>query len=196
LLETGRIVPSASSYGAPVLFVPKPDGSLRMCIDYRELNKLTVRKKYPLPRIDDLMDNLSGAKYFSSMDLTSGYHQIVLHPNECHRTAFNTHIAKHEWRVMPFGLTNAPAVFQTVMNRLLRAALSKFLCIYLDDLLIFSRTPTEHLQHLQWVLERLKTSDVKARLSNYHFFRSQLQFLGHIVSAIGLAPDPAKSKQL
>jgi hypothetical protein len=192
LLETGRIVPSSSSYGAPVLFVPKPDGSLRMCIDYRELNKLTVRNKYPLPRIDDLMDNLSGAKYFSSMDLTSGYHQIVLHPNECDRTAFNTHIGKYEWRVMPFGLTNAPAVFQTVMNRLFGPALNKFLCVYLDDLLIFSQTPDEHLQHLQWVLERLKTSDLKARPSKCHFFRSQLHFLGHVVSANGLAPDPAK----
>jgi hypothetical protein len=126
------------------------------------------------------------------MDLTSGYHQIVLHPNECHRTAFNTHIGKYEWRVMPFGLTNALSVFQTVMNRLFGAALNKFLCVYLDNLLISSRTPAEHLQHLQWILERLKSSDLKARLSKCHCFRSQLQFLGHIVSAKGLAPDPAK----
>jgi hypothetical protein len=137
LLEAGRIVPSASSYGSPVLFVPKPDGSLRMCIDYRELSKLTIKNKYPLPRIDDLMNNLSGAKLFSSKDLTSGYHQIVLHPNECERTAFNTHSGKYEWRVLPFGLTNAPALFQTVMNRLFGPALNKFLCVYLDDLLVF-----------------------------------------------------------
>jgi transposase InsO family protein len=192
LLESGRIEPSSSPYGAPVLFVPKPDGSLRMCIDYRELNKLTVKNKYPLPRIDDLMDNLSGAKYFSSLDLTSGYHQITLCPTDCEKTAFNTHIGKYEWRVMPFGLCNAPAVFQTVMNRQFGAALNKFLCVYLDDLLVFSRTAEEHLQHLKWVLDRLRTSKLKARDSKCHFFRQKLNFLGHVVSAEGIAPDPAK----
>ncbi len=192
LLEAGRIVPSCSSYGAPVLFVPKPDGSLRMCIDYRELNKLTVKNKYPMPRIDDLMDNLSGARCFSSLDLTSGYHQIALSPNDWEKTAFNTHIGKYEWRVMPFGLTNAPAVFQAVMNRLFGPALNKFLCVYLDDLLVFSKNPDEHLQHLKWVLDRLRTSNLKAKLSKCHFFRAKLNFLGHVISADGVSPDPAK----
>jgi Reverse transcriptase (RNA-dependent DNA polymerase)/RNase H-like domain found in reverse transcriptase/Integrase zinc binding domain/Aspartyl protease len=192
LLEAGRIEPSCSSYGAPVLFVPKPDGSLRMCIDYRALNKLTVKNKYPLPRIDDLMDNLSGARCFSSLDLTSGYHQITLHPNDCEKTAFNTHIGKYEWRVLPFGLTNAPAVFQSIMNKLFGPGLNKFLCVYLDDLLVFSKTPEEHLQHLKWVFDRLTTSKLKARESKCHFFRRKLNFLGHVVSAEGMAPDPAK----
>jgi hypothetical protein len=163
-----------------------------MCIDYRELNKLTVKNKYPMPRIDDLMDNLSGAQCFSSLDLTSGYHQIALSPNDWEKNAFNTHIGKYEWRVMPFGLTNAPAVFQTVMNRLFGPALNKFLCVYLDDLLVFSNTPEEHLHHLKWVLNRLLTSNLKAKLSKCHFFREKLNFLGHVISADGVSPDPAK----
>jgi hypothetical protein len=115
-LEKGWIQPSTSAYGAPVLFVPKPDGSMRMCVDYRALNKLTLQNKYPLPRIDDLMDTLTGAKIFSSLDLTSGYHQLPLHPNDVERSAFNTPLGKYEWNVLPMGLTNAPAVFQATMN--------------------------------------------------------------------------------
>ena len=192
LLQQGRIVPSSSSYGAPVLFVPKPDGSLRMCIDYRALNKLTVKNKYPLPRIDDLMDNLGGAKCFSSMDLTSGYHQLLLNPEDCAKTAFNTHIGKYEWKVLPFGLSNAPAVFQAVMNKLFGKALNKFVCVYLDDILVFSKTPEEHIEHLRWVLEKLRSTGLKAKLAKCHFFCAKLKFLGHEVSAQGLGPDPAK----
>jgi hypothetical protein len=110
--------------------VPKKDGTLRMCIDYRALNAITVRNKYPLPRIDDLLDNLSGASVFSSLDLTSGYHQLVLHPDDVPKTAFNTHIGKYQFKVLPFGLTNAPSVFQTAMNTLFSDMLHKFVLVY------------------------------------------------------------------
>ena len=192
LLEKGFVVPSTSPYGAPVLFVPKPDGSFRMCIDYRALNKLTRRNTYPIPRIDDLLDNLSGATCFSSLDLASGYHQIVLQPSDCEKTAFNTHIGKYEFRVLPFGLTNAPAVFQHMMNNIFRPYLNKFVCVYLDDILVYSKTPEEHLQHLRIVLNILKQHGFKARPSKCEFFKPELKFLGHIVGATGMKPDPAK----
>ena len=192
LLEAGRIVPSSSPYGAPVLFVPKPDGTWRMCIDYRELNKLTRKNKYPMPRIDDLMDNLSGAKYFSSLDLTSGYHQLGLHEKDWPKTAFNTHIGKFEWRVMPFGLTNAPAMFQTAMNRIFGQHLNKFLCVYLDDILVFSKTEAEHVQHLRTAMGLLREHNLKANPRKCEFFKPELKFLGHIVSVSGMRPDPAK----
>lgn len=192
LLEEGKILPSSSPYGAPVLFVPKPDGSMRMCIDYRELNKITQKNKYPMPRIDDLMDNLGGAKYFSSLDLTSGYHQLGLHASDWPKTAFNTHIGKYEWRVLPFGLTNAPAVFQTAMNRVFGAHLNSFVCVYLDDILVFSKTEADHLKHLRLVLELLRQHNLKAKMRKCEFFKPELKFLGHIVSASGMKPDPAK----
>lgn len=192
LLEAGRIVPSSSPFGAPVLFVPKADGTMRMCIDYRELNKITVKNTYPLPRIDDLMDNLGGAKYFSSLDLTSGYHQLGLHKQDWPKTAFNTHIGKFEWRVLPFGLTNAPAVFQTAMNRVFGPHLNRFVCVYLDDILIFSKTEEEHFQHLHVVLTLLRQHNLKAKRKKCVFFTPELKFLGHVVSAAGMKPDPSK----
>lgn len=192
LLDDRRIVPSTSAFGAPVLFVPKPDGSLRMCIDYRALNKLTLKNKYPLPRIDDLLDNLGGAKHFTSLDLTSGYHQIGLHPSDWEKTAFNTHIGKYEWRVLPFGLCNAPAIFQATMNRVFAAQLNRFVCVYLDDILIYSRTEAEHLKHLRIVLDVLRQHHYKAKLAKCEFFKQELKFLGHIVSSEGIKPDPAK----
>jgi hypothetical protein len=148
LLESGGVQPSRSEFGAPVLFVPKPDGTLRMCIDYRALNKVTRKNKYPLPRIDELIDKFSGAKYFSALDLTSGYNQFILASSDVPKTAFNTHIGKYEWKVLPMGLSNAPAVFQAEMSQLFGPHLHKCVCIYLDDILIFSKTEEEHFQHL------------------------------------------------
>jgi hypothetical protein len=163
-----------------------------MCIDYRALNKVTQRIKYPLPRIDDLMDNLGGAKYFSSLDLTSGYNQFKLVESDVPKTAFNTHIGKYEWKVLPMGLTNAPAVFQAQMNQMVGPHLNRFVCIYLDDILIFSKTEDEHFHHLQQVLHTLRQKELKAKLSKCDFFKDELKFLGHIVSAKGIQPDPAK----
>jgi hypothetical protein len=186
MLEKGWIQPSSSPYGAPVLFVPKPDGSLRMCIDYRALNKITPKNKYPLPRIEDLLDNLSGARYFSSLDLTSVYHHLQLPASDLPKTAFITHFGKFEWRVLPMGLSNAPAVFQSVMNRLFSPYLNKCVFIYLDEILIFSKTAEEHYAHLSQVLSCLRQHGLKAKMSKCDLFIAELKFLGHIVSANGM----------
>ena len=156
LLDKGLIQPSSSPWGAPVLFVPKPNGKLRMCCDFRMLNKATIKNKFPLPRIDDLLDVLHGKKVFSSLDLQSGYWQIALRPEDMKKTAFNTHFGHFEYKVMCFGLSNAPATFQSLMNDIFRDYLGKFVVGYLDDILIFSDTPEQHLQHLELVLKRLR----------------------------------------
>ena len=171
--------------------MPKPDGSLRMYIDYRALNRITVKNQYPLPRIDDLMDNLAGAKYFSALDLTSGYHQLVFNPSDRPKTAFNTHMGKYEYKVLPMGLTNAPAVF-AAMDKVFGPALNKYVCVYLDDILIFSKTEAEHFRQLETVLQLLRDNSLKAKLKKCEFFKDELKFLGHIVSANGMSPDPAK----
>jgi hypothetical protein len=192
LLLKGWIQPSVSPYGAPVLFVRKKDGSLRMCVDYRALNNITIKNKYPLPRIDTLLDTLQGAKCFSTMDLHSGYHQIKLHPDDVPKTAFSTPSGHYEYLVIPMGLSNAPSTFQAVMNNVFRDMLDKFVLIYLDDILIYSRTPEEHAEHLQAVLQRLLEHDLKAKLSKCEFFKPNVKFLGHIVGEQGTQVDPDK----
>ena len=191
-LGKGWLQPSVSEFGAPVLFVPKPDGSLRMCINYRALNKVTVKNSYPLPRIDDLMDNLSGARCFSSLDLTSGYHQLVLRDSDRPKTAFNTHFGKFEYKVLPIGLCNAPAVFQAAMNTVFGSLLIRSVCVYLDDILIFSNNEEEHLKHLDMVLTILRQHDLKAKRLKCEFFKPELKYLDHLISANGMHPDPAK----
>ena len=144
LMEQGFIRPSTSPYGAPILFVRKKDGSLRMCVDYRALNKITIKNRYPLPRIDELLDRLHGAKFFSKLDLMSGYHQVRIAEDDTPKTAFRTRYGHFEFRVLPFGLTNAPATFMRLMNDIYRPFLDDFVIIYLDDILIYSRTKKEH----------------------------------------------------
>jgi len=192
LLQSGSIQPSGSAYGAPVLFVPKPDGTLRMCIDYRELNRQTRKNKYPLPLIDELTDNLSGATVFSALDLTAGYYQFKLSPEDVPKTAFNTHMGKYEYKVLPMGLTNAPAVFQTQMNKMFSPLLNSCVLIYLDDLLIFSKSVEDHLRDLRAVLSLLRQNKLRLKLRKCEFFKRELKFLGHVVSARGIYPDPAK----
>jgi hypothetical protein len=192
LLESGSIQPSRSEFEAPILFVPKPDGTLRMCIDYRALNKVTKNNRHPLPCIDELFDTLSGAKYFSALDLTPGYNQFLLASSDVPKTALNTHIGECEWKVHPMGLSNAPAVFQAETNQFLGPHPNKCVCIYLDDILIFSKTQEEHFQHSRLVLDILKGNDLKAKLSKCDFFKSEHTFLAHIVSAAGMQPDPSK----
>ncbi|GJR40335.1 putative reverse transcriptase domain-containing protein [Tanacetum coccineum] len=148
LQDKGFIRPSSSPWGAPVLFVKKKDGSFRMCIDYRELNKLTVKNRYPLPRIDDLFDQLQGSQFFSKIDLRFGYHQLKVHEDEIPKTVFRTHYGHFEFTVMPFGLTNAPAVFMDLMNKVCRPYLDKFVIVFIDDILIYSKTREEHVEHL------------------------------------------------
>jgi len=192
LLELGMVQPSSSPWGAPVLFVPKPNGKLRMCCDFRMLNKQTIKNKYPLPRIDDLLDVLHGKKVFSSLDLQSGYWQIALSPEDMKKTAFNTHFGHYEYKVMCFGLSNAPATFQSLMNDIFKDYIGKFIVIYLDDILIFSDSPEQHMQHLQMVLERLREHALYAQMPKCEFGLSELKFLGHIIGEFGVKPDPAK----
>ena len=151
-LAQGHIRPSQSPYGAPILFVPKKDGRWRMCIDYRALNKQTIKDRYPLPRIDDLLDRLGKAKYFSTIDLASGYHQIAMKEDDIPKTAFRTHRGHFEFVVMPFGVSNAPATFQRLMNKVFAKELDAFILVYLDDILVFSQTQEEHLEHIRTAL--------------------------------------------
>ncbi|GJR71079.1 putative reverse transcriptase domain-containing protein [Tanacetum coccineum] len=161
LSDKGFIRPSSSPWGAPVLFVKKKDGSLRMCIDYRELNKLTVKNRYPLPRIDDLFDQLQGSSVYSKIDLRSGYHQLRVREEDISKTAFRTRYGHYEFQVMPFGLTNAPAVFMDLMNRVCKPYLDKFVIVFIDDILIYSKNKQEHEEHLKIILELLKKEELR-----------------------------------
>ncbi|KAD7476918.1 hypothetical protein E3N88_00054 [Mikania micrantha] len=192
LLDKGFIRPSFSPWGAPVLFVKKKDGTFRMCIDYRELNKLTIKNRYPLPRIDDLFDQLQGAQYFSKIDLRSGYHQLRIQEEDIPKTAFRTRYGHYEFMVMPFGLTNAPAVFMDLMNRVCKPYLDQFVIVFIDDILIYSKNKKEHEQHLKTVLELLKEEQLYAKFSKCEFWLREVQFLGHVINSDGIHVDPAK----
>ncbi|KAF5801008.1 putative nucleotidyltransferase, Ribonuclease H [Helianthus annuus] len=192
LLAKGFIRPSSSPWGAPVLFVKKKDGSMRLCIDYRELNKVTIKNRYPLPRIDDLFDQLQGASYFSKIDLRSGYHQLRVRDEDVHKTAFRTRYGHYEFLVMPFGLTNAPAAFMDLMNRVCKPYLDKFVIVFIDDILIYSKNQADHEKHLRCILELLQREKLYAKFSKCEFWLREVQFLGHVVSERGIQVDPAK----
>ncbi|KAI3672993.1 hypothetical protein L6452_39099 [Arctium lappa] len=192
LLDKGFIRPITSPWGAPVLFVKKKDGTMRMCIDYRELNKVTIKNRYSLPRIDDLFDQLQGACYFSKIDLRSGYHQLKVREEDIPKTAFRTRYGHYEFLVMPFGMTNAPATFMDLMNRVCKPYLDKFVIVFIDDILIYSRTEKEHEQHLQAVLSLLKREKLYAKFSKCEFWLREVQFLGHVVTQEGIKVDPTK----
>ncbi|KAL0541298.1 hypothetical protein IC582_021340 [Cucumis melo] len=192
LLDKGFIRPSVSPWGAPVLFVKKKDGSMCLCIDYRELNKVNVKNKYPLPRIDDLFDQLQGATVFSKIDLRSGYHQLRIKESDVPKTAFRSRYGHYEFIVMSFGLTNAPAVFMDLMNRVFREFLDTFVIVFIDDILIYSKTEAEHDEHLRMVLETLRANKLYAKFSKCEFWLKQVSFLGHVVSKVGVSVDLAK----
>ncbi|GJY19228.1 putative reverse transcriptase domain-containing protein [Tanacetum coccineum] len=194
LADKGFIRPSTSPWGAPVLFVKKKDGSFRMCIDYRELNKLTIKNRYPLPRIDDLFDQLQGSSVYSKIDLRSGYHQLRLRDEDIPKTAFRTRYGHYEFQVIPFGLTNAPVVFMDLMNRVCKPYLDKFLIVFIDDILIYSRNKEEHADHLRIILELLRNGKLYAKFSKCDFWISIMQFLGHLIDSQGIHVDPAKIK--
>ena len=192
LLEKGFIRPSTSPWGAPVLFVKKHDGSLRLCVDYRQLNKITIKNKYPLPRIEDLFDQLGGCLYFSKIDFRSGYHQLRIREFDIHKTAFRTRYGHFEFLVMPFGLTNAPACFMDLMNRVFRPYLDHFVVVFIDDILIYSKTREEHARHLGIVLQTLRNHGLYAKREKCDFWMQEVKFLGHVVCKGGIAVDPSK----
>lgn len=196
LMEKGFVRPSSSPWGAPVLFVKKKDGSLRLCIDYRGLNRVTVKNKYPLPRIDELLDQLRGATWFSKVDLASGYHQIPIAESDVRKTAFRTRYGHYEFVVMPFGLTNAPAAFMKLMNNVFRDYLDEFVIIFIDDILIYSKSPEEHMVHLSRVMQRLREHHLFAKFSKCSFWQREIGFLGHVVSDKGVSVDPEKIKSI
>ncbi|XP_017416566.1 uncharacterized protein LOC108327363 [Vigna angularis] len=192
LMDKQFIRPSASPWGVPVLLVKKKDGSSRLCIDYRQLNKLTIKNKYPLPRIDDLLNQLHGATIFSKIDLRSGYHQIRVKEGDVQKTAFRSRYGHYEYVVMLFGVTNAPAIFMDYMNCIFRPYLDKFVVVFIDDILIYSKSCEEHEEHLRMVLSVLREKELYAKLSKCEFWMKEVQFLRHIVSAGGISVDPAK----
>jgi hypothetical protein len=192
LLDKGYIRPSASPWGAPIIFVPKKDGTQRMCVDYRSLNEVTVKNKYPLPRIDDLFDQLKGAYVFSKIDLRSEYHQLKIRATDIPKTAFITRYGLYEYMVMSFGLTNAPAYFMYLMNKVFMKYLDKFIMLFIDDILIFSKNEEEHDEHLRLVLQKLRENQLYAKLSKCDIWLKEVLFLGHIISEGGISVDPSK----
>ena len=196
LLDRGFIRPSTSPFGAPVMFIRKKDGKLRLCVDYRALNAISIKNKYPLPHIEELMERVRGATIFSKIDLNSGYWQVRVNEADVEKTAFRTRYGHFEWLVMPLGLTNAPATFMHMMNDTFHEFLDDFVVIFIDDILIYSRTPQEHLQHLRKVLTLLRTHRLFAKASKCVFGVSEIDFLGHTISADGIMVDKAKVKAI
>ncbi|GJU64461.1 putative reverse transcriptase domain-containing protein [Tanacetum coccineum] len=192
LADRGFIRPSTSPWGAPVLFIKKKDGSFRMCIDYQELNKLTVKNHYPLHRINDLFDQLQGSSTYSKIDLRSGYHQLRVSDEYIPKTTFRTRYGHYEFQVMPFGLPNAPTMFMDLMNRVCKPYLDKFVIVFIDDILIYSHNKEEHANHLRIILELLKKEKLYAKFSKCDFWISIVQFLRHVIDSQGIHVDPAK----
>jgi hypothetical protein len=181
LLDKEYIRPSASPWGAPIIFVSKKDGTQRMCVDYSSLNEVTIKNKYPLPRIDDLFDQLKGACVFSKIDLRSGYHHLKIRATDIPKAAFITRYGLYEYTVMSFGLTNAPAYFMHLMNKVFMEYLDKFVVVFIDDILIFSKNEEEHDEHLHLVLQKLRENQLCAKLSKCEFWLKEVSFLGHII---------------
>ncbi|GJX32401.1 putative reverse transcriptase domain-containing protein [Tanacetum coccineum] len=196
LSDRGFIRPSSSPWGAPVLFVKNKDGSFRICIDYRDLNRLTMKNRYPLSRIDDLFDQLQGSRVYSKIDLRSGYHQLRVREEDISKTAFRTRYGHYEVQVMPFGLTNALAVFMDLINRVCKPYLDRFMIVFIDDILIYSKSRKEHEGQLKLILRLLKKEELYAKFSKWEFWLSNVQFLGHVIDSEGIHIDPAKIESI
>jgi hypothetical protein len=196
LQEAGYIRSSSSPWGAPILFVQKKDGSQRMCVDYRSLNDVTIKNKYPLHRIEDLIDQMIGARVFSKIDLRTGYHQLKIRPSDIPKTAFSTRYGLYEFTVISFGLTNAPAYFMNLMNKVFMEYVDRFVVVFIDDIFIYSKNDSDHEEHLRMVLQKLHDNQLYAKFSKCEFWIDEVPFLGHIISNGGIPVDPAKVREI
>ena len=192
LLEKSFIRPSKSPYVAPILFVKKKDGTLCMCVDYRALNKVTIKNKYPFPRTDEMLDQLNGSTIFSRLDLKTGYHQIRINNDDIEKTAFRTRYESFEFLVLPFGLTNAPPTFMRLINTIFHRYLNEFVIIYLDDILIYSKNQHDHLNHIKLVLQLLHDNQLYANKETCELGVDQIHFLSHVVTSLGIRTDENK----
>jgi hypothetical protein len=179
-----------------VLFIEKKDRTQQMCVDYWSLNEVTIKNKYPLPRVEDLFDQVKGASIFSKIDLRSGYHQLKIWELDIPKNAFRTQYGLYEYTVMSFGLTNAPAYFIYLMNKVIMEYLDKFVVVFISDILIFSKTEEEHEKHLRMVLEKLRSNQLYVKFSKCEFWFTEVAFLGHVISARGVSVDPSKVKDV
>lgn len=189
MLRAGIIKPPKSAFSGPVLLVKKKDGSWRFCVDYWGLNKGTIPDKYPIPVIDELLDDLHGAHVFSKLDLKADYHQILVHPEDTHKTAFRTHDGHYEFLVMPFGLMNAPTTFQAMMNEVFRPYLRRCVLVLFNDIFVYNAIEVDHQQHLQTMLSTLQENQLVANLKKCAFERKEIAYLGHVISEHGVAVD-------
>jgi hypothetical protein len=196
LLEKCFIRPSSSPWGAPVLFVNKKDGLRRMCVDYRSLNEVTIKNKYPLPQIEDLFDPMRGATIFSKIDLRSGYHQLKIRPEDIPKTAFTTRYGVYEFLVMSFGLTNAPAYFMNLMNKVFMEYLDQFVVVFIDDILVYSQNEEAHEDHLRLVLHKLRNNQLYAKFLKCDFWLKEVAFLSHIITNGGIKVDLSKISEI
>ena len=197
MLEADVIRESVSPFASPVVLVRKKDGKLRFCVDYRKLNSRTIKDSHPLPRIDETLDSLAGAKYFSSLDLKAGYWQVEVAEADKAKTAFTAGpLGFYEFNVMPFGLVNAPATFQRLMQATLGDLHLNQCLLYLDDIIVFSKTFDDHLTNLERVFQRLKDANLKLKPSKCSFLHQEVKYLGHLVSRDGIRPDPDKISAL
>ena len=189
MLKAGVIQPSSSPWASPILLVPKPDGTWRFCIDYRRVNEVTVPDSYALPSVQEIFDSMAGATIFSTLDLKSGYWQIPMHPRDIQKTAFTTHAGNYEFCRMPFGLRNAPSQFQRIMNRILAPYVGKFCMVYLDDIVIYSKSLQQHYSHLNTIFTAIQNANLTLSDKKCHFFKTSLKLLGYTLSASGIAPQ-------
>jgi hypothetical protein len=196
LIDNGFIRPSSSPWGGPVICVPKKDGTQRLCVDYCALNEVTIKNKYPLSRIDDLFDQLRGACVFSRINLRSGYHQLKVQECDIPKTALVLRYGLYEFTVMSFGLTNAPAYFMYMMNKVFMEYLDKFVVMFIDDILVYSRSEDAHERHLHLVLQKLRDHKLYAKLSKCEFWLKQVAFLGNVISKGEISMDPSKDQDV